>query len=70
MKHKVKVTALDTKLYTEYQQQLCANPCSGKCPVYNKGDVFEFYRDENRGAASSKNTFSSNRLTRHSASRK
>lgn len=38
MKHKVKVTVLDTKLYPEYQQQYCMNPCSGKCPVYNKGD--------------------------------
>lgn len=36
MKYKVKVTVLDTKLYSEYQQQYCANPCSGKCPVYNK----------------------------------
>lgn len=43
MKHKVKVTVLDTKLYPEYQQQYCANPCSGKCPVYNKGDEFIFY---------------------------
>lgn len=33
MKHKVKVTVLDTKLYPEYQQRYCANPCSGKCPV-------------------------------------
>lgn len=48
MKHKVKVTVLDTKLYPEYQQQYCANPCSGKCPVYNRGDVFVFYRDDER----------------------
>lgn len=33
MKHKVKVTVLDSKLYPEYQQQYCANPCSGRCPV-------------------------------------
>lgn len=46
MKHKVKVTVLDTKLYPKYQQQYCANPCSGKCPVYNKGDEFMFYRDD------------------------
>lgn len=38
MKLKMKVTVLDTKLYPEYQQQYCANPCSGKCPVYNKTD--------------------------------
>lgn len=48
MQHKVKVTVLDTKLYPEYQQQYCANPCSGKCPVYNKGDEFVFYRDDVR----------------------
>ena len=48
MKHKVKVTMLDTKLYPEYQQQYCANPCSGKCPVYNKGDEFVFFRDDER----------------------
>lgn len=48
MKHKVKVTVLDTKLYPEYQQQYCANPCSGKCPCYNKDDEFMFYRDEDR----------------------
>lgn len=46
MRHKVKVTVLDTKLYPEYQQQYCTNPCSGKCPVYNKGDEFVFHRDE------------------------
>lgn len=39
---------LDTKLYPEYQQQYCVNPCSGKCPVYNKGDEFMFYRDDVR----------------------
>jgi len=48
MRHKVKVTVLDTKLYPEYQLQYCANPCSGKCPVYNKGDEFVFYRDDQR----------------------
>lgn len=48
MRHKVKVTVLDTKLYPEYQRQYCANPCSGKCPVYNKGDEFIFYRDDKR----------------------
>ena len=45
MKHKVKVTVLDTKLYPEYQQRYCANSCSGRCPVYTKGDEFIFYRD-------------------------
>lgn len=48
MKHKVKVTVLDTKLYPEYQQRYCANSCSGRCPVYTKGDEFIFYRDGER----------------------
>ena len=43
MKHRVKVTVLDTLLYEDLQQKYCQNPCSGKCPVYNKGDVFVFY---------------------------
>ena len=48
MKHKVKVTVLDKKLYPELQQQYCANPSSGVCPCYNVGDEFEFYRDDVR----------------------
>ena len=35
MKHKVKVTVLDKKLYPELQQQYCADPASGACPCYN-----------------------------------
>lgn len=42
MKHRVKVTVLDTLLYEDLQREYCQNPCSGKCPVYNKGDVFVF----------------------------
>ena len=48
MKHKVKVTVLDKKLYPELQQQYCDNPISGVCPCYNVGDEFIFYRDEER----------------------
>lgn len=43
MKHKVKVTVLDKKLYPELQQQYCDNPISGACPCYNVGDEFVFY---------------------------
>ena len=46
MKHKVKVTVLDKKLYPELQQQYCDNPISGACPCYNVGDEFVFYRDD------------------------
>ena len=46
MKHKVKVTVIDKKLYPELQQQYCADPCSGMCPCYNVGDEFIFERDD------------------------
>ena len=42
MKHKVKVTVLDKKLYPELQQQYCDNAISGVCPCYNVGDEFIF----------------------------
>lgn len=45
MKHKVKVTVIDKKLYPELQQQYCANPESGVCPCYNVGDEYIFDRD-------------------------
>ena len=48
MKHIVRLTVIDKKLYPELQQQYCADPNSGACPCYNVGDVFEFYRDEER----------------------
>ena len=48
MKHKVKVTVLDKKLYPELQEQYCADPRVGACPCYNVGDEFVFYRDEER----------------------
>ena len=42
IKHKVKVTVIDKKLYPELQEQYCANPVSGACPCYNVGDEFIF----------------------------
>lgn len=48
MKHKVKVTVLDKKLYPELQQQYCANPSVGVCSCYNVGDEFIFYRDDGK----------------------
>lgn len=48
MKHKVKVTVLDKKLYPELQQQYCTDPVSGVCHCYNVGDEFIFYRDDER----------------------
>ena len=48
MMHKVKVTVLDKKLFPELQQQYCAVPDSGKCPCFNVGDEFMFYRNDER----------------------
>lgn len=48
MKHKVKVTVIDKKLYPKLQQQYCADHHAGVCPCYNIGDEFEFYRDDER----------------------
>ena len=48
MKHKVKVTVLDKKLYPELQQQYLADPESGACPCYNVGDEFIVLRDEGK----------------------
>lgn len=42
MKHKVKVTVLDKKLYPELQRQYCADANAGPCPCYHVGDEFVF----------------------------
>ena len=48
MRHKVKVTVIDKKLYPELQQQYCKDPEAGMYPCSNIGDEFIFYRDEER----------------------
>ena len=48
MEHRVKVTVLDKKLFPELQAQYCAVPNSGKCPCFNVGDEFVFYRNNER----------------------
>jgi uncharacterized repeat protein (TIGR04076 family) len=48
MQHVCKVTVIDKKLYPELQEQYCAIPQSGKCPCYNVGDEFVFYRNDER----------------------
>lgn len=48
MEHRVKVTVLDKKLFPELQAHYCANPNSGKCPCFNVGDEFMFYRNNDR----------------------
>lgn len=44
MQHKCKVTVIDKKCFTEYQEQYLADPKSGACPFYNVGDEFIFER--------------------------
>lgn len=48
MRHRVKVTVLDKKLYPELQQQYLADPKSGACSCYNVGDEFIFSRDDGK----------------------
>lgn len=48
IKHKVKLTVIDKKLYPELQEQYCADPNSGMCPCYNVGDDFIFERKDNK----------------------
>lgn len=44
MQHKVKVTVIDKKLFSELQTEYCADPNSGMCPCYHVGDEFIFER--------------------------
>ena len=48
MEHRCKVTVIDKKLFPELQTLYCAVPDSGKCPCYNVGDEFMFYRNDER----------------------
>lgn len=44
MKHKVRVTVIDKKIYPELQEKYCADPKAEMCPCYNIGDEFIFER--------------------------
>lgn len=44
MQHKCRVTVIDKKCFSDYQQQYLADPESGSCPFYNVGDEFIFER--------------------------
>lgn len=48
MKHKVRITVLDKKVYPQLQQHYCSHPNAGVCPGYKVGDEFIFYRDDGR----------------------
>ena len=40
MKHECKITVLETKCFTDYQEKYLANPKSGACPFFKVGDEF------------------------------
>ena len=40
MKHECKITVLDTKCFSDYQEKYLADPKSGPCPFFKKGDTF------------------------------
>ena len=40
MQHECKITVLDTKVFPELQEQYLADPKSGPCPCFQKGDTF------------------------------
>lgn len=44
MQHKVKVTVIDKKCFTDYQEKYLADKQSGPCPFYQVGDEFVFER--------------------------
>ena len=40
MKHECKITVLETKCFADYQEKYLADPHSGPCPFFRKGDTF------------------------------
>lgn len=44
MQHKCRVTVIDKKCFTDYQEQYLADPKSGPCPFYQVGEEFLFER--------------------------
>lgn len=47
MQHECKITVIDKKCFTDYQEQYLADPKSGPCPFFNVGeDLFRFASDE------------------------
>lgn len=44
MQYKCRVTVIDKKCFSEYQEEYLADPKSGPCPFYQVGDEFLFSR--------------------------
>ena len=50
MKHECRITVLETKCFTEYQEKYLADPKSGPCPFFKKGDTFLLRRTPQQDA--------------------
>lgn len=48
MKHRCRVEVLDTLCFPNLQKAYLADPASGPCPCFEKGQVYEFWREPNR----------------------
>lgn len=48
MKHRCKVTVLETKVFEDLQEEHLADPKSGPCPCFKQGDVFVFDREPDK----------------------
>ena len=44
MQHECKITVLETKVFSDYQEKYLANPNSGSCPCFKAGDTFHLKR--------------------------
>ena len=44
MQHECKITVLETKVFSDYQEKYLANPHSGSCPCFKAGDTFHLKR--------------------------
>ena len=48
MQHECRITVLETKVFEDYQEHYLANPKSGPCPCFRKGDTFFLKRTPER----------------------
>ena len=44
MQHECRITVLETKVFTDYQEKYLADPKSGPCPCFKEGDTFVLKR--------------------------
>ncbi len=48
MRHECRITVLEKKCFTEYQEKYLADPKSGPCPFFSVGDEFVLKRTPER----------------------